>query len=287
MTTPSTTPKRGSTSWSWADIMDRIRWPHAAIILGVVAGVVAILLLAPDTTIGHIIRAIGLLTGTGGVFGTVSRAGVLRAPEELPPPAAIPARPVPRRDERREGHVTMELMLAIVAVAYVAARSVYAVVHYLGLLAFLLVLGATPGCGPSALAIHVRAATVATAALEQVPEIVERVVEHHIESECGLAAAGDVACVEALQLRMAPDLAVVDLGVIAVREPLTAYVATLRLLADADAGGDPDVIGALVSMAGRVAHVWPELVAALRALGADLPIPPLLELATALVGGAS
>lgn len=292
-TTTPPTPKRGSTSWSWADIMDRIRWPHAAIILGLVAGVVAILLLAPDTTIGHIIRAIGLLTGAGGTFGTVSRSGVLRGPDEVPPAATLPPRRVPseREHERRSGHVTMELMVAVVAGAYVALRTAAWAWHLIerGLpaLGLALVLGASSGCGASALGVHVRAAAVATNALEQVPEIVETIVEHRVENECGLASAGDVACAQALQLRMAPELAALDVGVIAVREPLTVYVSTLRLLAESDAGEEPDVVDALVSMAGRLVHAWPELVAALRALGADLPIPPLLELAAAAIGGRS
>lgn len=281
MTTPSTTPKRGSTSWSWADIMDRIRWPHAAIILGVVAGVVAILLLAPDTTIGHIIRAIGLLTGTGGVFGTVSRAGVLRAPEELPPPAAIPARPVPRRDERRDGHVTMELMLAIVAVAYVAARSVYAVAHYLGLLALLLVLGVAPGCGAGAIAVHARAATIATVALEGVAPMIEAETTRRV-AECGPA---DVACVERVSAELAPWLADADLAVIAVRGAVTSYVTGVRLVLDVGTDDGGAVLSALGAGAGRLVGVWTQLAAVFLRRGIELPMPPLLDVAAA-VGGA-
>lgn len=252
-----------------------IDWPQTAIAIAVLALLgVFWLVLEPERAepaTAALVTVLGLLGLAATMRGSIAPEGVGAMLGALFGRRSSTTRTRPRpEDDRRSGHVVLEVMIAMVVAA-----------------ACMIAGALVSGCGASALGVHVRAATVATDALERVPEIVETIVAHRVETECGLAAAGNVSCVEALQLRMAPELAALDVGVIAVREPLTVYVSTLRLLAEADAGEEPDVVAALVSMAGRLVSAWPELAAALRALGADLPIPPLLELAVAVIGGAS
>lgn len=192
------------------------------------------------------------------------------------------------RSERRDGFVGDGVLWAL-AIAGGAVAWAVGWAHRAGLLPLLvlaLALSAASGCGANPLAMHVRAATVATSALEGVAPLVRTATEHRIEAECGPASRGDVACVHALRVRMEPHLAAVDVPVLTAREALSVYVATLRLLLEADAGGDVDVLGAVGDLARRLVVAWPELVAALRPLGVELPVPPLLELAAAVIGGA-
>jgi len=117
MTDNPTPTKPGSTSWSWTDVLDRIRWAHVAILAILVAGVVTVLLVAPDTAIGHVVRVVVAVLGVAGGVGTTRAAGVLREPETLPdlPPRPMPTRTVPRRDARRDGAVDTDLLVPILA----------------------------------------------------------------------------------------------------------------------------------------------------------------------------
>lgn len=241
----------------------RITLPQAIVVIGLAALGVAALVLVPEERLGiaqEIIVALAML----GAGGTLALAPRPKAGDEAPPPAR-PAR-LPRRPEGGSVEILDLILFAIVAIGAV-------------------VLPMLTGCGASGLAVQARAAAVATSALEAVPPMVEVATAHRIESECGPASAGDVECVQALRVTMAPDLARVDVAMLAAREALLTWVTTLRMLLEVGDGGDVDVLGAVVAQAGRLVVAWPELVAALRPLAIELPDPPLLQLAAAALGG--
>jgi hypothetical protein len=104
------------------DILDRIRWPHVAIVAAIIAGVVAILILAPDTTIGHVIRAIGLVTGAGGTFGTARSAGMLR--ESIPSPEPVEPRRMPPHRKRNEGSIDVHFVAVVLSVVWALLMTV-------------------------------------------------------------------------------------------------------------------------------------------------------------------
>lgn len=241
---------------------------QSIVIVAIIAGGVALATLLPDGRFHDLAQVLIALVTGGGALGTAFLER--RKTDDAEPPPAPPPPTGPRRVTRpgTEGFAVIDLLLWIV------------------LLACIVIAGSLTGCGASALGVHVRAATIATSALEGVGPLVEAAVSHRIETECGPASAGDAACVQALRIELAPTIDAVDVPVISARAALGTYVGTLRLLLEADAGEDVDVLSAVGALAGRLAAAWPDLVAALRPLGVELPIPPYLELAAAVLGGA-
>jgi hypothetical protein len=122
----------------------RISWPHVAALGIIVAGVVAVLVLAPDTTVGHILRIVAGVMGLSGAAGTASRGGVVK--HEAPPPIReLPGvRTMPAR--KRSGHADLHTygLIAVVAIGWALVRGIAHVAHWLGLGVLLLV---ASGCG--------------------------------------------------------------------------------------------------------------------------------------------
>jgi hypothetical protein len=118
--TDSTPPKKTPA----ADLMDRVRWPHVVLILGLAALTVAAMVLAPDPTSAIVT---GLLGG-GGMVGTFLRGGVLRPAEPIPPPAPIP----PRRNPRREGNALVDVLLLLASAGVVVTYAASMLWHMVG-----------------------------------------------------------------------------------------------------------------------------------------------------------
>lgn len=127
----------------------RISWPHVAALGIIVAGVVAVLVLAPDTTVGHILRIVAGVMGLSGAAGTASRGGVVK--HEAPPPIReLPGvRTMPAR--KRSGHADLHTygLIAVVAIGWALVRGIAHVAHWLGL-GVLLLLVLVPGCATAA-----------------------------------------------------------------------------------------------------------------------------------------
>lgn len=128
-------------------ILPRISWPHVAALAIIVFGVAAVLILAPDTTVGHVLRIVASVMGIAGGAGTAASSGVVR--ERPAPPASLAPRPMPKRN-REEGHAELNSygLIAVVAILYAAGRSLWHLVHWLGLFAVLVL----AGCGASGVA---------------------------------------------------------------------------------------------------------------------------------------
>lgn len=141
------------------------------------------------------------------------------------------------------------------------------------------VLVALPGCGASALAVHARAATVAVVALEGVEPLVRADVARRA------TACPDMACIDALDVAMEPDLRAADEAVTLARGALGTYVESIQL---ALAVGEDDggaVLSALAVGGARLLSMWEAMALVLRRMGIELPTPPLLGLAAG--GGGS
>lgn len=125
-------------------ILPRISWPHVAALAIIVFGVAAVLILAPDTTVGHVLRIVASVMGIAGGAGTAASSGVVRER-----PASLAPRPMPKRN-REEGHAELNSygLIAVVAILYAAGRSLWHLVHWLGLFAVLVL----AGCGASGVA---------------------------------------------------------------------------------------------------------------------------------------
>lgn len=124
-------------------LLPRISWPHVAALAVIVAGVAAVLILAPDTTTGYLLRIIVSAMGLAGGAGTAASSGVVR--DEPAPPRELPPRPMPPT-RKRSGHAEAWTYgaIAVAALAYAAGRSVWHLVQWLGLVAVIVV--ALPGC---------------------------------------------------------------------------------------------------------------------------------------------
>lgn len=135
----------------------RISWPHVAALGIIVAGVVAVLVLAPDTTVGHILRIVAGVMGLSGAAGTASRGGVVK--HEAPPPIRELPGVRTMAARKRSGHADLHTygLIAVVAIGWALVRGIAHVAHWLGL-GVLLLLVLVPGCGAGGFSAAVAAA---------------------------------------------------------------------------------------------------------------------------------
>lgn len=231
--------------------------PQSIVIVGLLAlgGWIAYLL-PPDT----LNRAVIALLVALGVGGTALSGPTDASAPSVPPPPSAP------RDRRGYAHLDALLWLAAVgALAWAWAQRA-------GLLSVLMLAIVLPGCGAGALQVQARAATVATVALEGAHRLTMDETERRLE------ACLDVACIQDVERTMAP----IALAYEAARVSLVGWVEALQVAQVA--GDDGDVIGALLTAAGRWLALWDPLAAALAGVGVDVPLlPPLV---TGLLGGA-
>lgn len=150
--------------------------------------------------------------------------------------------------------------------AWAFARNTAVVLFACGLLAW-----CASGCGASGLRAQARAITVATVALEGV----ERGVEAYADDE--MRACSDEPCIDAAEVRLAEQLAPVGVALASTRSTLLVWVEALRLALVA--GEDGDVLGALMTSAGRLVVEWGELARSLADAGLVAPVLPPLVLA--------
>lgn len=166
-------------------ILDRIRWPHAVVIVAIIAGIAAVLILAPDTTVGHVLRLVGAVMGVGGIAGTAANSGVLRE-SEPPAPRELRPRPMPAT-RKREGSAESWVYGGI-AVLFLGAAFLRAVERAAAWLGFCIVLGVlSMGCGTGGF-------TAAVAAAKPIA-LVTCHVARRVAQVCDIAEIGEDAAV--------------------------------------------------------------------------------------------